>query len=89
MLVGGLPAAVVVWIVFYVPIYRVVGNYQQHRQARRLRRRRILDEERRAKLEQAEQPDDEITIPEAAPEGSQPAAANVTHLDQVLVDRSR
>ena len=89
MLVGGLPAAVVVWIVFYLPIYRVVGNYQHHRQARRLRRRRILDEERRARLDKVEQADDEITIPEAAPEGAEPAAANVTHLDQVLVDRSR
>ncbi len=93
MLVGGLPTAVVVWVLFFFPIRRVVGNYQHHRQARRLRRRQVLDEERRAKLDPARQADDEITIPDAAPEpaqeDAQQAAANVTHLDQVLVDRGR
>ena len=93
MLVGGLPVAVVVWVLFFFPIRRVVGNYQHHRQARRLRRRRVLDEERRAKLDPTRQADDEITIPDVAPEpaqgDAQPAAANVTHLDQVLVDRGR
>ena len=93
MLVGGLPAAVVVWVVIYFPIRRVVGNYQHHRNARRLRRRRILDEERRAKSDPARQADDDITIPEAAPEAAhdeaQPVTANVTHLDQVMVDRGR
>ena len=93
MLVGGLPAAVVVWMLIFFPIRRVVGNYQHHRQARRLRRRRILDEERRARLDPARQADDDITIPDAAPEAAkgdaQPVAANVTHLDQVLVDRGR
>ena len=93
MLVGGLPTAVVVWLLFFFPIRRVVGNYQHHRQARRLRRRQVLDEERRAKLDPARQADDEITIPDAAPEpaqgDAQQAAANVTHLDQVLVDRGR
>ena len=91
MLVGGLPTALVVWVVFYFPIRRVVGNYQHHRQATRLRRRRILDEERRARLDPARQADDDITIPEAtpeaAPEAAEPVAANVTHLDRVLVDR--
>ena len=89
MLVGGLPTAVVVWVLFYVPIYRVVSNYQHHRQARRLRRRRALDEERQAKGDQAQDVEDDITIPESAPQGAEPAAANVTHLDQVMVDRGR
>ena len=93
MLVGGLPTALVVWLVFYFPIRRVVGNYQHHRQARRLRRRRILDEERSNRLDPERQADDEITIPEVAPEetpgDAEPVAANVTHLDQVLVDRGR
>ena len=40
MLVGGLPTGVIVWLLFFFPIRRVVGNYQHHRQARRLRRRR-------------------------------------------------
>ena len=89
MLVGGLPAATVVWILFFLPIRRVVGNYQHHRQARRLRRRRVLAEERRARLDPAQKADDELTIPEAAAQAPQPAGANVTHLDQVLVDRGR
>ena len=87
MLVGGLPTAVVVWVLFYVPIYRIVSNYQHHRQAKRLRRRRALDEERQAKDDQAQDVEDDITIPEAAPQDAEPAAANVTHLDRVLVDR--
>ena len=89
MLVGGMPTALVVWIIFYVPIYRVVGNYQHHRQARRLKRRRVLDEERLAKLDSTGEADDDITIPEAAPQTAEPVAANVTHLDQVMADRGR
>jgi uncharacterized protein (DUF2062 family) len=89
MLVGGLPTGVVVWIIIFLPIRRVVGNYQHHRQARRLKRLRVLDEERRARLEQPQEAEDDITIPEAAPQTAEPVAANVTHLDQVMVDRGR
>ena len=89
MLVGGLPTGVVVWVLIYFPIRRVVGNYQHHRQARRLRRLRALDEERRARLEQTHEVEDDITIPEAAPQAAEPVAANVTHLDQVMGDRGR
>ena len=85
MLVGALPTGVIVWVLFFFPIRRVVGNYQHHRQARRLRRRRVLDEERRAREGQAEKAEDDISIPDAA----EPVAANVTHLDQVMVDRGR
>ena len=85
MLVGGLPTGVIVWLLFFFPIRRVVGNYQHHRQARRLRRRRVLDEERRAREGQAQEAEDDISIPDDA----EPVAANVTHLDQVMVDRGR
>ena len=85
MLVGGLPTGVIVWLLFFFPIRRVVGNYQHHRQARRLRRRRVLDEERRARESQAQGAEDDISIPDDA----EPVAANVTHLDQVMVDRGR
>ncbi len=85
MLVGGLPTGVIVWLLFFFPIRRVVGNYQHHRQARRLRRRRVLDEERRARERQAQGAEDDISIPDDA----EPVAANVTHLDQVMVDRGR
>ena len=89
MLVGGLPTGVVVWIIIFLPIRRVVGNYQHHRQARRLKRLRVLDEERRARFEQPQEVEDDITIPEAAPQAAEPVAANVTHLDQVMGDRGR
>ncbi|MDE0049530.1 MAG: DUF2062 domain-containing protein, partial [Rhodospirillales bacterium] len=85
MLVGGLPTGVIVWLLIFFPIRRVVANYQHHRQAKRLRRRRVLDEERRAREGQAEKAEDDISIPDAA----EPVAANVTHLDQVMVDRGR
>ena len=85
MLVGGLPTGVIVWILFFFPIRRVVGNYQHHRQARRLRRRRVLEEERRAREGEAQEAEDDISIPDDA----EPVAANVTHLDQVMVDRGR
>lgn len=88
MLVGGLPVGVVVWILIFVPIRRVVSNYQHHRLTRRLRRRRALAEERRARLEEAEAEDD-ISIPEADAEPPEPAAANVTRLDRVMVERGR
>ena len=85
MLVGGLPTGVIVWLLFFFPIRRVVGNYQHHRQARRLRRRRVLDEERRAREGRAQGAEDDLSIPDDA----EPVAANVTHLDQVMVDRGR
>ena len=89
MLVGGLPVATLVWLLFFFPIRRVVANYQHHRMTRRLRRRRALDEEKRSRLEAA-QAEDDITIPDVAPaQGAEPVAANVTHLDQVYVDRGR
>ena len=93
MLAGGLPTALVVWILFFVPIRRVVGNYQHHRQARRLRRRRVLEEERLARLDSGTgaeaEAEDDITIPDADAPAPQPVAANVTHLDRVVADRGR
>ena len=89
MLVGGLPTGVIVWLLIYFPVRRVVGNYQHHRQARRLRRRRVLDEQRRAREDRSQEAEDDISIPEAASPAGEPAAANVTHLDQVFVDRGR
>ncbi|MDE0390464.1 MAG: DUF2062 domain-containing protein [Rhodospirillales bacterium] len=89
MLVGSLPTGVIVWLLIYFPVRRVVGNYQHHRQARRLRRRRVLDEQRRSKEDRSQQAEDDITIPETASQDGEPVAANVTHLDQVYVDRGR
>ena len=49
MLVGGLPAALVVWIIFFIPIRRLISNYQHHRRTARLKRQQILAAERRAR----------------------------------------
>ena len=31
MLVGGAPAGLVTWVIFYIPIRRAIANYQHHR----------------------------------------------------------
>lgn len=46
MLVGGLPVGVVVWFIFYLPIRRIVGNYQNRRRSARIRRQQALEKER-------------------------------------------
>ena len=95
MLVGSLPAAVVVWIAFFLPIRRVVANYQHHRWTRRRRRRQVLAEERLVERAASLSPteaalDHDINIPDPRAAGTQehePVAANVTRLDKALVDR--
>ena len=39
MLVGGLPTALVAWLIFFWPCYKAVARYQAHREARRARAR--------------------------------------------------
>lgn len=45
MAVGGAPAVVVVWFVFFIPLRRIIGNYQQHRRQQRARRRQAIAQE--------------------------------------------
>lgn len=47
MLVGGVPAGALVWVIFYLPIRRVIANYQHHRHTSRVKRQQVLAEERR------------------------------------------
>jgi len=47
MLVGGVPAGALVWVIFYFPIRRVIANYQHHRHTTRVKRQQVLAEERR------------------------------------------
>jgi len=44
MFVGGAPTALVVWFMVFLPIRRVVANYQHHRRLRRIKRRKFLDQ---------------------------------------------
>ena len=39
MLVGSLPAAIVTWLVFYLPLRRLISSYQTRRLKSRLRRK--------------------------------------------------
>lgn len=76
MVVGGALAGVVVWTIFFIPMRRLIGNYQHHRRLRRLRRQQVLAEERKARemrianSNNADDPDaamdnfDDLTIPE-------------------------
>jgi len=46
MAAGGVPTAIVVWCLIYLPLHRVVANYQSHRLQKRMQRREILAKER-------------------------------------------
>jgi uncharacterized protein (DUF2062 family) len=46
MVAGGVPIAVLVWWVIYLPVHRIVANYQSLRRQKRLQRREVLARER-------------------------------------------
>ncbi len=46
MAVGGLPFAVAVWWLIYIPAHRMVDNYQTLRRQKRMQRRAVLEEQR-------------------------------------------
>lgn len=91
MLVGGIPAAAVVWIIFFIPIRRLIANYQHHRRTARLKRQQALAAERRDRerrfansneMEAADEPvvesiidDDSLIIPEPGSPEAVPGAA--------------
>jgi uncharacterized protein (DUF2062 family) len=86
MLVGGVPAGLVVWVMFYIPIRRVIANYQHHRHTIRVKRQQVLAEQRREREagvanSNAEQQSlaggeaiDELTIPQPAGPENEPSA---------------
>jgi uncharacterized protein (DUF2062 family) len=88
MVVGGLPAGVLVWLIFFLPIRRVVANYQHHRRLKRIKRRQFLDQAEKEKAEksneaeaEAAQPDQQMDIPEPAePRAAAQGGGNVTQL---------
>ncbi len=101
MMVGGVPAALAVWVIVFFPIRRVVANYQAHRRLRRQQRKEVLAQQRQASLDatSANVSEDErarleaeITIPEPRAmrsEEEHEMPSNVTRLDQAVVDRGR
>ncbi len=46
MIIGSVPTALIAWAAFYFPVRRVIANYQNHRRAIRIRRQKVLAEER-------------------------------------------
>lgn len=90
MLVGGVPAGLVVWVIFYIPIRRGIANYQHHRHTMRVKRRQVLAEERRereAGVANSNAEDqflggvdagDELTIPDPAHEQNERPSATIT-----------
>jgi len=46
MIVGGIPAAIVTWVIFYIPIRRAIANYEHHRHTSRIKRQQVLAEQR-------------------------------------------
>lgn len=103
MIVGGVPAGLVVWLIFFIPLRRVISNYQHHRRVRRLRRQQVLAEERKARemrianSNNADDPDaganfDDLTIPEPvatpiAVESAEAEGASVTEINRAASDR--
>ena len=67
MLVGGVPAGLIAWVLFFIPIRRVISNYQTRRHAMRVKRQQFLAEQSQQK--QSDLTDgysdgvDELTIP--------------------------
>lgn len=99
MIVGGVLVGAIAWIVFYIPIYRAIANYQHHRHTSRIRRQQVLAEERQAREalaanKNAESQEvvyrdniDDLTIPELDAGGEIQPPSAVTNISQVAVKR--
>lgn len=94
MIVGGVPTAAVVWVIFYIPIRRAIANYQHHRHSSRVKRQQVLAEQRREREESVAninteeqlsgsiESADELTIPEPAGREDARPSATVTPIDR-------
>ena len=99
MIIGGIPAGLVAWVVFYIPIRRAIANYQHHRHTSRIKRQQVLADERREREAQAanrnsededselHETSDELTIPEPIAREEERPSATVTHISQAAGER--
>jgi len=90
MIVGGVPASIVTWVIFYIPIRRAIANYQHHRHSNRIKRQRVLAEERRERADGVAnsnteelpsvsgQSVDDLTIPETSDREEARPTATIT-----------
>ncbi|MDP7344031.1 MAG: DUF2062 domain-containing protein [Alphaproteobacteria bacterium] len=105
MIVGGIPAGLVVWVIFYIPIRRAIANYQHHRHTSRTKRQQVLAEQRReremgvANINTEEEPGgaaetavetaDELTIPEPGKAQEERPSATVTPINRAAGEGKR
>ncbi|HJN59874.1 MAG TPA: DUF2062 domain-containing protein [Alphaproteobacteria bacterium] len=105
MIVGGIPAGLVVWVIFYIPIRRAIANYQHHRHTSRTKRQQVLAEQRReremgvANINTEEEPGgaaetavetaDELTIPEPGKAQEERPSATVTPINRAAGESKR
>ena len=105
MIVGGIPAGLVVWVIFYIPIRRAIANYQHHRHTSRTKRQQVLAEQRReremgvANINTEEEPGgaaetavetaDELTIPEPGKPQEERPSATVTPINRAVAESKR
>ena len=94
MIVGGVPSALLAWVVFYIPIRRAIANYQHHRHSSRIKRQQVLAEQRRerdagvANINTEDGPAtageaaDELTIPEPTSRKDARPSATVTPINR-------
>jgi len=90
MIVGGVPASIVTWVIFYIPIRRAIANYQHHRHSNRIKRQQVLAEERRERADgvansnteelpsASGQSVDDLTIPETSDREEARPTATIT-----------
>jgi uncharacterized protein (DUF2062 family) len=90
MIVGGVPASIVTWVIFYIPIRRAIANYQHHRHSNRIKRQQVLAEERRERADGVAnsnteelpsvsgQSVDDLTIPETSDREEARPTATIT-----------
>ena len=104
MIVGGIPAGLVVWVIFYIPIRRAIANYQHHRHSSRIKRQQVLaeqrserevgvaninTEERPSEVAEAAESADELTIPEPATGQEARPSATVTPIGRAAGESKR
>ncbi|MDP6474054.1 MAG: DUF2062 domain-containing protein [Alphaproteobacteria bacterium] len=105
MIVGGIPAGLVAWVIFYIPIRRAIANYQHHRHTSRIKRQQVLAEQRRERevgvaninieeepagaAETAAETADELTIPEPGKAQEARPSATVTPINRAAGESKR
>ena len=96
MIIGGIPAGLVTWVIFYIPIHRAIANYQHHRHTSRIKRQQVLAEQQRERAiavansntgklpASASQSVDDLTIPEPSHQEDPRPSATITPIKRAV-----